>query len=121
MSARIGGGNKTSIMDHHRSVQWSEKEYATLLGVVQDKAHVLRRDLHTGIVEIPAYAPEELGDSSKKQQPAPPPGDSAKNKRPSPTEEDLRREVLFTDYCGVMYPVPYTSRAELEARMKWGK
>lgn len=109
LTSRIGGNNKTAIIDHHRSVQWAEKEFAILLATVQDKSSVLNRYLQSGVVTIPA--PLSTGDAGK--APAAAPSDADK--------EILETYVLFADHCNVLHPIPYTSRRELEARMMWGK
>lgn len=45
---------KSNIIDHHRSVNWSETEYANLVNVVQKNESMLRRDLGSGQVPIDA-------------------------------------------------------------------
>lgn len=44
-SERIASTNKAAIIEHHRSVQWSEGEYVKLVAVVQQHASLLARDL----------------------------------------------------------------------------
>ena len=42
---RLNSTNKTAIIEHHRSVQWSEKEYMQLLALVQDSRSKIQNEL----------------------------------------------------------------------------
>ena len=44
-SERMTSTNKTSIIEHHRSVGWAEKEYINLMNVVQANASLLHNFL----------------------------------------------------------------------------
>ncbi len=61
-------------MEHHRAVQWSEKEYITLANLVQTNSDVLRKDLKGGVIV-----------SSKGANSA-------------------KADVYFFDYCGFLVP-----------------
>jgi len=55
-SERISGTNKATIIEHHRAVQWSEKEYINLINVVRQNAALIRSDLNPGTVPHRAAA-----------------------------------------------------------------
>ncbi len=44
-SERMSSTGKTSIIEHHRSVQWAEKEYATLYGILEQNQHIVQKEL----------------------------------------------------------------------------
>jgi hypothetical protein len=46
-SERLSSTSKTAIIEHHRSVQWSEKEYICLLNAVQENQGAI----HSAIVD----------------------------------------------------------------------
>jgi hypothetical protein len=52
-SERISGTNKATIIEHHRAVQWAEKEYINLLNVVQQSYSSLCSDLDSGVIPRP--------------------------------------------------------------------
>ncbi len=83
-SERISGSNKGNIMEHHRSVQWSENEYITLVHLVQEHESVLRKDLKKGIVAVPRSF-----EAAKNNAGAP--GNSG--------EGGAVVDVRFVDYC----------------------
>lgn len=51
----VVSGGKNSIMEHHRTVQWSEKEYIALLQLVQDNASLVGRLVDSYNHEKPEY------------------------------------------------------------------
>lgn len=108
LSSRIGGNHKSAIIDHHRSVQWAEIEYASLLALVREKRSLLQSKLQGCVVEVVTPEPDAGGHG----------GDSDHARQP---ERDVEADALFFDYCNVLQPTAYVSRKELEARMMWGK
>lgn len=44
-SERLNSTNKTAIIEHHRSVQWAEKEYVLLFNLVQQHQPYIQKTL----------------------------------------------------------------------------
>jgi hypothetical protein len=44
-SERMSGSAKTAIIEHHRSVQWAEKDYANLYTLVSANQATIQREL----------------------------------------------------------------------------
>ena len=44
-SERLNSTNNTAIIEHHRSVQWSEKEYISLFNLVQQNQSVIQKEM----------------------------------------------------------------------------
>jgi hypothetical protein len=57
-SERMTSTSKTAIIEHHRSVQWSEKEYINLLNTVQQNQAII----HAALVDNFSETTETFSD-----------------------------------------------------------
>ena len=47
-SERLNSTGKAAIIEHHRSVQWAEKEYMQLLELIQNSQRTLQAEIVDG-------------------------------------------------------------------------